>query len=118
MKLVDLATCHPGGWQDIIDTIKRRWPELTVKVVDKTWGVTTRKTNRKGEEIDVGTKRLVQAGAEERTFSLAVYLENLERNTSGMLAGDAHAVLLRAGLPVPGDKSWLQPASTWERRHG
>jgi hypothetical protein len=117
MKVVDLVTQHPGGWEDILENIKLRWPDLTVDVSQVLWGRTNRVLDRKGEEKLTVTFRPERKGEDRRKFVLYEYLENVEQDCSGMLATEAVRCLRNAGLPVPGDKQWKKPAADWERKN-
>lgn len=117
MKLLDLAVEHPGGWQDIIEGIRDRWPELTVEVAQPLWGRSNMIRDSSGKEQYTLLHRQVRQGEDRRRYVLHEYLEHLELPCSGMLAAEAIRCLQQAGLPVPGDDAWLLYAADWEQGH-
>jgi hypothetical protein len=116
MRLIDLAVEHPGGWRDIIESIRRRWPDLAVEVAQPLWGRSNRIRDASGKEQYTLINRTARQGEDRRRYVLHEYLESLELPYSGMLAAEAIRCLQQAGLPVPGDEGWLLYADDWERR--
>ena len=114
MKLVDLVTMHPGGWQDIIDFVKKKMPDAVVDISSPVWSMTNVVVNRRGEELFTLVNRASRSSDYMSRYSLPDFLENVEYVCSGLLATEAVRVLLKVGLPVPGDKDWLKPSGKWK----
>lgn len=117
MRLLDLAVEHPGGWQDIIEGIRDKWPELAVEVAQPLWGRSNMVRDGSGRDQYTLFYRQARQGEDRRRYLLHEYLGSLEHYCSGMLAAEAIRCLRQAGLPVPGDEGWLLYAADWERGH-
>lgn len=119
MKVSQLITQHPGGWQDIMAMLRAKHPDVEVKVSEQSWTVDYIAVHKKGMNLQSNTKVLTHAGKIDSIVPLGKLLDmdaDFPVSSTGALASMLHRMLMGLGFPVPGDKEWMKPAMTWEQK--
>ena len=113
MKLTDMITQHPGGWSDIIANVGAYARGMTVDVSSMNWVQEYMRTEKgKVSSISI-TKVPMPDGHTSSNVNLYDFLCTDFDGSSGVIASNIYRVMMRYGFPVPGDKEWLKPSSSW-----
>lgn len=114
MKVTDLVTQHPGGWADIVAACRAYAPEKVVVVSTSSWTDDHIMKTKRGATMSSVTVVPVFAGMHDDKCKLIDVLDADIPGVSGEIAAGIYRIFLKYGIPVPGDKLWMKPASTWD----
>lgn len=113
MRVNDLVTQHPGGWNDIVAATRAYAPNFVVSSSQLRWVLDFIVTKKKGLEMPSPAKVFVPGEYMVEERKLVDILDSDFVGASGSIASGIFRIFIKYGIPVPGDKEWLKPASTW-----